>query len=227
MFLSFSANERDSCEGIEPIVFIVNSDESTRAWIERTVRSAGLHAISLSGSSELTARLTPGVVACAILDVTLQGENCFELQQELAQEGVAIMFLTRERCISSCVRALKAGAIDFLTVPCDTDILMSSVRHAVQEARSSLTRRVQIRELCARYELLSAREREVFELVTDGLLNKQIGQRLQIAEITVQIHRSRVMRKMSAPTFASLVRMADALQAISVVCASNRRALLS
>jgi FixJ family two-component response regulator len=109
---------------------------------------------------------------------------------------------------------LKAGAIDFLTVPCDANDLIRAVQYAIHEARSSLTRRVQIRELCARYELLSAREREVFELVTDGLLNKQIGQRLQIAEITVQIHRGRVMRKMSAPTFASLVRMADALQAL-------------
>ena len=214
MSLTLGANQRDSCEGPEPIVFIVNGDESTRAWIERTVRSAGLRAISLSGSSELTARLTPGAVACAILDVTLQGESCFELQKELAQQGVAIMFLTRERCISSCVRALKAGAIDFLTAPCDANDLISAVQYAIHEARSSLTRSVQIRELCARYELLSAREREVFELVTDGLLNKQVGQRLQIAEITVQIHRSRVMRKMSAPTFASLVRMADALQAL-------------
>lgn len=214
MSLALGANQRDSCEGLEPIVFIVNSDESTRAWIEHTVRSAGLHGISLSGSSELTAHLSPGAVACAILDVTFQGESCFELQKELAQQGVAIMFLTRERCISSCVKALKAGAIDFLTVPCDSKDLISAVQYAIYEARSSLTRRVQIRELCARYELLSAREREVFELVTDGLLNKQIGQRLQIAEITVQIHRSRVMRKMSAPTFASLVRMADALQAL-------------
>jgi FixJ family two-component response regulator len=99
------------------------------------------------------------------------------------------------------------------------------VRCAVQEAQSSLRRRVRIRELCDRYELLSSREREVFELVTDGLLNKQIGQRLQIAEITVQIHRSRVMRKMSAPTFASLVRMADALRAVAEVRASNRHPL--
>jgi FixJ family two-component response regulator len=215
MSLTRSADQRNSCEAPEPIVLIVNGDASTRAWIERTVRSAGLHAISLSGCSELTASLTPGAVACAILDVTLQGENCFERQKELAQEGVAIMFLTRERCISSCVRALKAGAIDFLTVPCDPNDLISAVRSAVQEAQSSLSRRVRIRELCARYELLSAREREVFELVTDGLLNKQIGLRLQIAEITVQIHRGRVMRKMSAPTFASLVRMADALRACS------------
>jgi FixJ family two-component response regulator len=214
MSLSLSAEQRDSCEGLEPIVLIVNGDESTRAWIERTVRSAGLRGISLSKSSELATRLTPGAVACAILDVTLQGKSCFELQKELAQQGVAIMFLTRERCISSCVKALKAGAIDFLTVPCDANDLIRAVQYAIHEARSSLTRRVQIRELCAKYELLSAREREVFELVTDGLLNKQIGQRLQIAEITVQIHRSRVMRKMSAPTFASLVRMADALQAL-------------
>ena len=195
-----------------PTVFIVNSDASTRAWIESTVTSAGLRAISLSRASELIARLTPGAVACAILDVTLEDASCFELQNELAREGVATMFLTRERCISSCVRAVKAGAVDFLIVPCDAKHLVSALRYAVQEARSSLHRRVQSRELCSRYELLTAREREVFELVTDGLTNKQVAHRLEIAEITVQIHRSRVMRKMSARSLASLVRMADALQ---------------
>jgi FixJ family two-component response regulator len=208
------ADQRHGGTVVEPVVFIVNGDEPTRAWIERTVASAGLHAIGLSTASGLAARLAPGAVACAILDVRLQDASCFELQDELAREGAAILFLTRERCISSCVRALKAGAVDFLTVPCGADRLLNAVRYALQEARSSLDRRVQIRELCSRYELLSAREREVFELVTDGLLNKQIAQRLAIAEITVQIHRSRVMRKMSAASFASLVRMADRLAAV-------------
>jgi RNA polymerase sigma factor (sigma-70 family) len=211
MTLTSSMNQRDRCQGLEPLVFIVNSDEATRAWIESIVTSAGLRAIGATRASELTALLTPGAVACAILDVSLQDTSCFELQNELAREGVAIMFLTRERCISSCVRAVKAGAVDFLTVPCDANHLVSVLRHAVQEARSSLNRRVQIRELCSRYERLTAREREVFELVTDGLPNKQVAQRLEISEITVQIHRSRVMRKMSARSFASLVRMADAL----------------
>lgn len=195
-----------------PTVFIVNSDASTRAWIENTVTSAGLNAISLSRASELTARLTPGAVACAILDVTLEDASCFELQNELVREGVSTMFLTREHCISSCVRAVKAGAVDFLTVPCDANHLVNALRYAVQEARSSLNRQVQSRELRSRYELLTAREREVFEWVTNGLTNKQVAHRLEIAEITVQIHRSRVMRKMSARSLASLVRMADALQ---------------
>jgi FixJ family two-component response regulator len=202
----------DGCEGLEPTVFIVNSDESTRDWIESTVTSAGLCAISLSTASGLTGRLTPGAVACAILDIALPDASCFELQSELAREGVSIMFLTREHCLSSCVRAVKAGAVDFLTVPCDASRLVSSLRFAVEEARSSLHRRVRIHELHSRYELLTARERQVFELVTDGLANKQVAQRLDIAEITVQIHRSRVMRKMTARSLASLVRMADALQ---------------
>lgn len=133
------------------------------------------------------------------------------------------MFLTRERCISSCVRALKAGAVDFLTVPCDAHQLVRALRYAVKEAISSQHWRVQIDELCSRYALLTAREREVFDLVASGLLNKQVAQRLNIAEITVQIHRSRVMRKMSARSLASLVRMADALQ--PATCARNRRVL--
>ncbi|WP_129781822.1 response regulator transcription factor [Peristeroidobacter soli] len=215
MILTSSIDQRDLCKSIEPVVFIVKRDESTRAWVESTVASAGLRAISLSSASELTSRLTPGAVACAILDVTLQDASCFELQDALAREGVAIMFLTREHCISSCVRAVKAGAVDFLTVPCDENQLMSAVRDALEEARSSLIRRVQIRELRSRYEQLTARERQVFELVTDGLSNKQIARRLEIADITVQIHRSRVMRKMSAGSLAALVRIAVAIAGAS------------
>lgn len=200
--------------GAEPVVFIVNNDESTRAWIEAIVSSVGLHAIGFSTASELSSRVEPGSVACAILDVDLPAASCFEHQDELAGAGVSILFLTRQGSISSCVRAVKAGAVDFLTVPCDANRLVRALRHAVHEALSLQNRRAQFGALRSRYALLTAREREVFELVASGLLNKQIAQRLNIAEITVQIHRSRVMRKMSAGSLASLVRMADALQAL-------------
>jgi FixJ family two-component response regulator len=195
----------------EAIIFIVNSDEPTRAWIEATVISAGLRAISVNTAAELLSRFTPGTAACVILDVTLPDASGFELQDELARAGASIMFLTRECCISSCVRAVKAGAVDFLTVPCDPTQLVRVLRHAVREAHSSMARCVQLGELRSMYRRLTAREREVFALVASGLLNKQIAQRLSISEVTVQIHRGRVMRKMSARSLASLVRMADAL----------------
>lgn len=195
----------------EPVIFIVNGDAPTRAWIEAIVVSAGLHAISVNTAAELLSRFTPGTAACAILDVTLPDANGLELQNELARAGASIMFLTRESCISSCVRAVKAGAVDFLTVPCDATQLVRVLRRAVREAHSSRARSVQSGELRSKYRQLTAREREVFALVASGLLNKQIAQRLSISEVTVQIHRGRVMRKMSARSLASLVRMADAL----------------
>lgn len=205
-------NANDAVDSSQPMVFIVNGDESTRAWIEATVVAAGLRALSFNTAADLLARFTPGACACAILDVVLPDASGFELQDDLARAGVAIMFLTRERCISSCVRAVKAGAVDFLTVPCDPIQLVQALRYAVREALYSRTRRMQFGELRSKYEQLTPREREVFELVASGLLNKQIAHRLSISEITVQIHRSRVMRKMSAGSFASLVRMADALR---------------
>lgn len=206
----------NAVDSSQPVVFIVNGDESTRTWIEATVVSAGLRALSFNTAAELLARFTPGAVACAILDVVLPDASGFELQDDLARAGVSIMFLTRERCISSCVRAVKAGAVDFLTVPCEATQLVQALRYAVREALCSRTQRVQFGELRSKYEQLTPREREVFALVASGLLNKQIAQRLDISEITVQIHRSRVMRKMSADSFASLVRMADALRTPAV-----------
>lgn len=212
----------------EPIVFIVNRDEPTRAWIEAIVISAGLRAISVSTAAELLSRFRPGMAACVILDVTLPDASGFELQDELARAGASTMFLTRESCISSCVRAVKGGAVDFLTVPCDVTQLVRVLRHAVREAHSSRARSVQLGELRSKYRRLTAREREVFALVASGLLNKQIAQRLSISEVTVQIHRGRVMRKMSARSVASLVRMADALAAaelqrnLKVPAASHR-----
>jgi len=198
----------------EPVVFIVNGDESTRTWIEAIATSAGLRAYSFNTAAELLSRFTPGGAACAIIDVVLPDASGFELQEHLARAGVSIVFVTRERSTSSCVRAVKAGAVDFLIMPCDATQLVQALRYAVREAIASLTRRTQFVELRSRYEQLTSREREVFVLVASGLLNKQIAQRLDISEMTVQIHRGRVMRKMAARSFASLVRMADALQAL-------------
>ena len=218
---ALAADRLQPQDKLEPVVLIVNSDESARTWIEATVISAGLTALSFGTAAELLSSFKADTAACAILDVILPDASGLELQENLTQAGASIMFLTRERCISSCVRAVKAGAVDFLTMPCEAVELVRALRYAVRQALSSWTRRVRFGELRSKYEGLTAREREVFALVSTGLLNKQVAQRLGISEITVQIHRSRVMKKMAARSFASLVRMADALQPLRPECGAH------
>jgi FixJ family two-component response regulator len=200
----------------QPTIFIINSDPSTCIWIEATVLSAGLSALTFETRAELLAHVRPGATACAILDVNLPDGSGLELQSDLARAGIATLFLTRERCIATCVRAVKAGAVDFLTMPCNSLSLVRALRHAVCQAISSRNQRVQSEELRFRYEALTARERQIFALVSSGLRNKEIAHQLDISQITVQIHRGHVMRKMAARSFASLVRMADALRPAEV-----------
>jgi FixJ family two-component response regulator len=196
----------------DPTVLIVNGDEATRTWIATTVVASGLRAVGMATASELLSRITPDLLACAVLDVSLPDANGLELQLDLARLGVPTLFLTRDRCITSCVRAVKAGAVDFLTIPCHSTSLVRALRDAVTQAKASFVQRMRIDELRSKYELLTPREREVFTLVAGGLRNKQIAFQLDISQITVQIHRGQVMRKMAARSFASLVRMSDALQ---------------
>jgi len=211
MLDSHLSDQRRTGNGLEPVVFIVNNDDSTRAWIEAIVLSAGLRAISVS-ARHLASRPEPDAPACAILDVGSPDDaSGFALQEALARAGVSTLFLTRELSISSCARAFKAGAVDFLTLPCDPAHLVRALHHATREALSLWAYRTRSNELRSKYERLTAREREVFALVSSGLPNKLIAERLNISEITVQIHRGRVMRKMAARSIASLVRMADAL----------------
>jgi FixJ family two-component response regulator len=209
-------------KSLQPVVLIVNRDHSARDWLESIVSSTGLHALSFASAGELLSGFTADRAACAILDLSLSDASGFELQDKLSRAGATVVFVTRERCIASCVRAIKAGAVDFLTIPCDAVEFARVLRDAVREALCSWAQRERFVELCSRFEQLTKREREVFGLVSSGLLNKQIADRLAISEITVQIHRSRVMRKMSARSFANLVRMADALQVSEHAPCSSR-----
>jgi FixJ family two-component response regulator len=196
----------------EPIIFIVNRDDATRGWIEDTLMSAGLRAQSFRTGAELLQHVQDSTIACAILDLSLPDASGLELQNDLARSGVPALFLTQERCIVSCVRAVKAGAVDFLTMPCDAMTLVRALRCAITEAKTTSGQRVQLDELRSKYGLLTPRERQVFVLVASGLPNKKVAYQLNISEITVQIHRGQVMRKMAARSFASLVRMSDSLQ---------------
>ncbi|MEJ0087252.1 MAG: LuxR C-terminal-related transcriptional regulator [Pseudomonadota bacterium] len=199
-------------------MLIANSDRFARAWIETTVNTAGLCAIACDSARELLARVASVDPMCVILDVSLPDANGLDIQDRLTRAGAAIVFLTHERCIPTCVRAIQAGAIDFLTLPCEAARLVHALRNALQKA---LFTRAQIKlrdELRNRFERLTQRERQVFALVSSGMLNKQIADRLSITEFTVQAHRGRVVRKMRARSIADLVRMADAVKAISSIC---------
>jgi len=202
----------DALETLRPAVFIVNSDEAARAWIQATVNSAGFEARSFNSAAEFLSSFKPGAASCVILDVVLSDASGFELQQNISRAGASIVFMTREHCFTSCVKAVKAGAANFLTLPCEGIQLIRALRDALREAMSAWSERLQIGELHARYDLLTSRERQVFALVSAGLSNKLVARQLGISEITVQIHRGRVTRKMSARSIASLVRMFDALE---------------
>src|SRR5262245_43011165 len=146
----------DARKGPEPVVFVVNDDDSTRAWIEDIVLSAGLRAIGTS-APDLVFRLDPDEPTCAILDVGSPHWSGLDLQEALARVGVSIVFVTRELSISSCARAFKAGAVDFLTLPCDPAQVVRALHHAILRAQSLWTHRTRSGELRSRYELLTAR----------------------------------------------------------------------
>jgi FixJ family two-component response regulator len=207
-----ASRQSDPGSRLHPVVLIANSDPCARNWIEATVAATGLQAVSCGSAGELLSRFPANAAACAILDSTLPDASAFELLDKLSRAGATVMFVTRDRSLSSCVRALKAGAVDFLSTPCDAVELVRALRGAIREAYARLAQREQHRELHARFSQLTRREREVFWMVCSGALNKQIAQQFAISEVTVQIHRSRAMRKMHARSLVALVRMADKLQ---------------
>jgi FixJ family two-component response regulator len=204
----------------EALVLVFNSDPATGSWILGTACSAGFRTELMDSAESLLTTIAPDLAVCAVLESTLPDERVFELQHQLAQLGVSVVFLTRSPSVSACARALKGGAVDFLTVPCSPTNVERALRDACDEAVARRDRRMQLAGLRSRYAELTRRERDVFALVVSGLLNKQVAHRLGISSITVQIHRGRVMRKMAARSFASLVRMADVLIPEAVLAAT-------
>ncbi|HEY6645431.1 response regulator transcription factor [Povalibacter sp.] len=196
----------------QPIVAIVSGDEMTRTWVATAVATAGLRTMTFSSVADYIHPYGSGAISCVILDTEPPNASSFDLQLRLARSGVPALFVAREPNISWCVRALKAGAVDFLTLPCDKARLLEAVQEACADALRSRSARDRIDELAIRMRTLTKREQEVFALVVSGLSNKQIAGHLAISETTVQVHRGRVMRKMRADSLAELVRMADALQ---------------
>ena len=198
---------------LAPTVFIVDDDVSVRESLEGLIRVAGWQVATFGSAQEFLTRERPRVPGCLVLDVSLPGLNGLELQERIAKERLElpIIFITGYGDVPMTVRAMKAGAIEFLTKPIDDDGLLSAVSQAIDRSRAALLEEAELDALRASYAELSQREREVLALVVTGLLNKQVGGELGISEITVKAHRGQVMRKMKAQSFADLVNMAARL----------------
>jgi FixJ family two-component response regulator len=205
------------------VVLIVDDDRRIRESLVELLEAAGMHAIAFGSAAEYLAYAAPDVPACLILDVELPGISGLELQRRIAQgPHPHIVFLTGHGDIPSSVRAIKAGAVDFLSKPFDADDLMRAVGTALAENREAGRREAEVAELRLRFDRLTPREHDVLPLVASGLLNKQAAAELGISEVTLQIHRGSIMRKMEAGSLAELVRMAGLL-AIPVVRSRHAR----
>jgi len=198
----------------EPIVFVVDDDPGFRDALGRLFRSVGLRAEVFGSAAELLQSKLPDTTSCLVLDVRLPGLSGLDFQTELARQNIEIpiIFMTGHGDIPMTVKAMKAGAIEFLTKPFRDQDLLDAVRVALDRDQARREQQQAISDLRARYDSLSPREREVMTLVTAGLMNKQIAAETGLAEITVKIHRGHAMRKMAAKSLADLVRMAELLE---------------
>ena len=206
-----------------PIVFVVDSDPSVRESLELLIRAAGWQAETFASAREFLARPRSIVPSLLILDVTLPDLNGLELQERIASErtDMPIIFLTASADIAMTVRAMKRGALEFLTKPFDAEALLIGIQQAIKRSEAALARENHLHALRTVYGSLTQREREVMTLVVSGLLNKQVGGKLGISEITVKAHRGNVMRKMKANSFANLINMATRLHVTRSTAASS------
>jgi FixJ family two-component response regulator len=196
------------------IVFVVDDDSSIREAIESLVSLVGLRVETFGSAQEFLQNKRPDLPGCIVLDVELPGLSGLDLQRELAAHGIKlpIIFITGYGDIPMSVRAMKAGAAEFLTKPFRDQDLLDAIHQAVERDRATRRHSSEIAGLRDRFAALTSREREVMSLVVAGWLNKQIGFELKISEITVKIHRGRVMNKMGAQSLAELVRMTERLE---------------
>jgi RNA polymerase sigma factor (sigma-70 family) len=196
------------------VVFIVDDDASVRDALKRLIRSVGLRVELFGSAQEFLQRGRPNVPSCLVLDVRLPGIGGLDLQRQLADANVQtpIIFITAHGDIPMSVRAMKAGAVEFLTKPFRDQDLLDAIQIALERDRARLQREAEIAVLRERFESLTLREREVVAMVVSGMPNKQIAGEIGITENTVKVHRSRAMEKMQAQSLADLVKMVERLE---------------
>ena len=197
----------------EPIVFVIDDDLSVRRALSNLIQSVGLEVEAYGSAAELLKSKLPEVASCLVLDIRLPGLSGLDLQAELARANIRIpiIFITGHGDIPMTVRAMKGGAIDFLTKPFRDQDLLDAIVSAIDKDRKRRETDKTVANLQALYDTLSSREREVLGLVATGLMNKQIAAELDLAEITVKIYRGHIMKKMQARSLADLIRMTETL----------------
>ena len=197
----------------EPIVFVIDDDASVREALRNLFRSVGLRVEVFGSASEFLQSKLPDIPGCLILDIRLPRVSGLDFQGELADAGIhiPIIFMTGHGDIPMTVRAMKAGAVDFLSKPFRDQDMLDAVTTAIERDRNNRNEAKTLSRLQALFATLTPREQEVMALVTAGLMNKQIAAKIGIAEITVKIHRGHIMKKMAAKSLADLVRMAQTL----------------
>lgn len=196
-------------QGVRPVVYVVDDDVSVRESLELLIKRERWQPELFASAQDFLTHAREMVPSCLVLDVNLPGLDGLELQQKLADRvEIPIIFITGHGDVPMSVRAMKAGAVEFLTKPFAADVLIDAVRSAIERSRATLESEAATRAIRDAYESLTPREREVMGLVVAGLLNKQVGGELGISEITVKAHRGQVMRKMNADSLPDLVSMA-------------------
>jgi FixJ family two-component response regulator len=203
----------ESASATEPLVFVVEDDESMRRALSNLFQSIGLEVEMFGSASEMLQARLPDVASCLVLDVRLPGLSGLDFQAELTRANIRIpiIFMSGHGDIPMSVRAMKGGAVDFLTKPFRDQDMLDAVMVAIERDRSRRQTDRIIANLQAHFDTLTPREREILALVSSGLMNKQIAAELGLAEITVKIHRGHIMKKMAARSLADLVRKAETL----------------